>query len=773
MSTQSPPVRVPPRWLWFLGLAVLVISPWTLATTQALWPRWLAMMALAWWLPGVLLVLLWRLPRTDLPTVTVLALALGLCWMVLLALLAHWFPGPIGLWPLVALYAFGALALLLALARRPLLSPVPLSLPVLVSLCGLVLVAATLRLPGLGYHEFHADEVVLLRQSRRAIEGDDAALAEHTKGPGEIAVALVVYRALGTADEATARLPFALASVASVLALALLGGRLFNPTVGWVAGLLLAVNGFALGLSRIAQYQAVILLLSALSMLAAWEFYRGRERRWLLLLSTLTAFGLIFHYEFGLLAPALACLVVLGWRRARRAERGCLVNAALWGGTAGGALVAAAYVPAIVNPYFATTQGYLANRLGEIGTFNLPFLVEMGTFYNSTYFFAGLVLLAGLGSWLGWRRARLPLVVLWLWWLPFFLLYIFVVRYPGTHFYLLMESWSLLAALPLAALATDLQGMLTWRRVAAVAVAAWLVVSIYYLYLVFFRQAPEYVMHYDTERLPFYWAPYGERIPEKPRFGFPIQVGWKVAGVLGQWGYLPATYASNDGAWELRRWYLTPYDKRDPDQSPGVFFIATLLHEPNPEYDDVYLQGYLHVGDIFVRGEPRLQIWTWRPLPVPYVAFDAEQFAPLFEREVNRLEPLPDPPALVESVPLDEHVRLVSAHLERRTYRIGETIHLLLVWQTNRRLQDDYKVFVHVADESGRPVAQWDGYPGLNTSYTSRWPVGWPFRDHVLLTLGPDLTPGTYTLLVGMYHPETGQRVGDRAIPITTLSISS
>ncbi|OUC05069.1 hypothetical protein RY27_29505, partial [Litorilinea aerophila] len=487
MSTQSPPVRVPPRWLWFLGLAVLAISPWTLATTQALWPRWLAMMALAWWLPGVLLVLLWRLPRTDLPTVTVLALALGLCWMVLLALLAHWFPGPIGLWPLVALYAFGALALLLALARRPLLSPVPLSLPVLVSLCGLVLVAATLRLPGLGYHEFHADEVVLLRQSRRAIEGDDAALAEHTKGPGEIAVALVVYRALGTADEATARLPFALASVASVLALALLGGRLFNPTVGWVAGLLLAVNGFALGLSRIAQYQAVILLLSALSMLAAWEFSRGRERRWLLLLSTLTAFGLIFHYEFGLLAPALACLVVLGWRRARRAERGCLVNAALWGGTAGGALVAAAYVPAIVNPYFATTQGYLANRLGEIGTFNLPFLVEMGTFYNSTYFFAGLVLLAGLGSWLGWRRARLPLVVLWLWWLPFFLLYIFVVRYPGTHFYLLMESWSLLAALPLAALATDLQGMLTWRRVAAVAVAAWLVVSVYYLYLVFFR----------------------------------------------------------------------------------------------------------------------------------------------------------------------------------------------------------------------------------------------------------------------------------------------
>ncbi|OUC08634.1 hypothetical protein RY27_07795, partial [Litorilinea aerophila] len=285
--------------------------------------------------------------------------------------------------------------------------------------------------------------------------------------------------------------------------------------------------------------------------------------------------------------------------------------------------------------------------------------------------------------------------------------------------------------------------------------------------------APEYVMHYDTERLPFYWAPYGERIPEKPRFGFPIQVGWKVAGVLGQWGYLPATYASNDGAWELRRWYLTPYDKRDPDQSPGVFFIATLLHEPNPEYDDVYLQGYLHVGDIFVRGEPRLQIWTWRPLPVPYVAFDAEQFAPLFEREVNRLEPLPDPPALVESVPLDEHVRLVSAHLERRTYRIGETLHLLLVWQTNRRLQDDYKVFVHLADESGRPVAQWDGYPGLNTSYTSRWPVGWPFRDHVLLTLGPDLTPGTYTLLVGMYHPETGQRVGDRAIPITTLSISS
>jgi hypothetical protein len=226
-----------------VALLILALTPLTFLTTQALWLRWIAIMALAWWLPGALLVAHLRLRGLDLPAAAVFASGLGLCWLMMVALLVHWLPGPIPLWLLVAAYEVGALALLVALRwRRPVaLEPVPASTWGWVA--ALLILAVVLRLPGLGYHEFHIDETEVLSRAAWAIRGVDDILASHTKGPGEILVAMVVYRALGTVNESTARLPFALLSVASVLAIALLGRRLFSTAAGFWAGVLLIFNG--------------------------------------------------------------------------------------------------------------------------------------------------------------------------------------------------------------------------------------------------------------------------------------------------------------------------------------------------------------------------------------------------------------------------------------------------------------------------------------------------------------------------------------------------
>ena len=61
-------------------------------------------------------------------------------------------------------------------------------------------------------------------------------------------------------------------SVGSVLALAWLGKRMFSGATGIWAACCLVANGFALGLSRIAQYQPAVLLFSVLAFLAMWEF---------------------------------------------------------------------------------------------------------------------------------------------------------------------------------------------------------------------------------------------------------------------------------------------------------------------------------------------------------------------------------------------------------------------------------------------------------------------------------------------------------------------
>jgi hypothetical protein len=45
---------------------------------------------------------------------------------------------------------------------------------------------------------------------------------------------------------------------------------------------------------------------------------RRGEGRWLALAGAMSATGLIFHYEFGLLAPALLAALAVGWQNNRR-----------------------------------------------------------------------------------------------------------------------------------------------------------------------------------------------------------------------------------------------------------------------------------------------------------------------------------------------------------------------------------------------------------------------------------------------------------------------
>lgn len=768
-GTKDQWVRTPKAWtIAAVAILILILAPLALTQTQALWPRWIAIMALAWWLPGSMLVAHWRLSELDLPTAGILAIGIGLCWMILVALLVHWLPGVIDLWLLIAAYEVGALLLLVALFFRPPLALRPTQASTWGWLVALLVLAVLLRLPGIGYHEFHIDESVVLSRASSAIQGEDDALARHPKGPGEIAIASVVYRAMGTVNEANARLPFGLMSVASVLAVGLLGRRLFSATVGFWAGVLFAANGFALGLSRIVQYQPAMLLLSALAVLATWEFAERGQVRWLVLAVAFSAFGLVMHYEFALLAPVLFALAWVGWKRTPDKRRVGL--RALVAAIAASVILAAVYIPALFNPKFARTQEYLAVRLGDSAAFNIPFFVELGTFYNSTYFFFGLIFLTTIGLFLGWRAARRRTLVLTLWFAPYLIVYLFVITFPGTHFYLLMESWSLLAALPLAAV-TQSRRIRPWVRGVLLGLAvAWLVISAGYLYLMFFQQSPEYLANYEKARVPFYWAPYGENVPVKPRFGFPMQRGWKALGMLTEWGYLGKNYASNERARHVPSWYLAAAKQVAFSSSPDLILVASYVHELHPQYDDSYLESYQRIGEVQVHNEPRIELWAQEPLPAPYVVYHAEDFA-IFDRIVPALSDWPDPSVRLREVALGETMVLKSAGVADTSVTRGDTLQLLLVWQPQEALATDYKLFVHVADESGRPVAQWDGYPCLNTARTSQWPVGESVRDHVLMSLPDGMPSGTYSLLVGLYDETTGERLGGQAIQVATITI--
>lgn len=121
-------------------------------------------------------------------------------------------------------------------------------------------------------------------------------------------------------------------------------------------------------------------------------------------------------------------------------------------------------------------------------------------------------------------------------------------------------------------------------------------------------------------------------------------------------------------------------------------------------------------------------------------------------------------------------ITLLGITLPQTTLTPGDILQLTLFWQTNRPLNDRYKVFVHVAPAPGQPpLAQRDSEPGGGLQPTTIWPPNQPIADNHGVLLPPTLPPGDYALIIGLYDLITGDRLpladGNDSITLTTLTI--
>ncbi len=85
----------------------------------------------------------------------------------------------------------------------------------------------------------------------------------------------------------------------------------------------------------------------------------------------------------------------------------------------------------------------------------------------------------------------------------------------------------------------------------------------------------------------------------------------------------------------------------------------------------------------------------------------------------------------------------------------GATTTLALAWQALAPIDRPYTVFIHVLDAAGQLVTQIDSEPQQGRYATPLWQPGEFILDNYTLSLAP----GTYTLRLGLYVPETGQRL--------------
>lgn len=511
----------------------------------------------------------------------------------------------------------------------------------------LVVVAAPLRLWNLGYSEFQGDEGKVALRAFAVLEGLPDPLLAHRKPPGEIVLTALDAGAVGVVTELTARLPFAVAAVAVVLAIDRLGQVMFGPRAGLVAGLLLAVNGYFVAFGRIAQYQSVGFLLDALTVLCLYRFVVApAERVRYAVTGALLLAGAVLTATSGLFLLPVAALAVWSARRAPGRVGWREMAVWLWPLALlvpiGLALLALLAGRSGERLEASTAWLYLQGRLGaERLYFNLDgLLVSVNHYTSSPYLLlvggAGLVaVLAGpRRRSLGWALALAwlggPLIV-----------HLFLWKVPGTHWREIFPGLVLLVG-ALAAAVDERLASRPARLAAITAGGLFLAASAHYVYVAWIQPWPEYQTVYPAARHPLDWSG-RTRVDPGGVFGLAHYQGWKAVAVLIADGQLPPEYGTRERA-GLATWYL----KRPPlcpEEASLIVRAPVNALERRAIETGATLPGYSLVGRVLSGGRPTLALLVRRGAGGPTEGssqdptssvrdYRAEDFEARFDREL-------------------------------------------------------------------------------------------------------------------------------------------
>jgi 4-amino-4-deoxy-L-arabinose transferase-like glycosyltransferase len=110
-------------------------------------------------------------------------------------------------------------------------------------------------------------------------------------------------------------------------------------------------------------------------------------------------------------------------------------------------------------------------------------------------------------------------------------------------------------------------------------------------------------------------------------------------------------------------------------------------------------------------------------------------------------------------VRLGDAIRLVGYTLSPTQIAPGEVLQVVLYWAADASVGEDYSVFVHLLGKEGVPIAQGDGRPDRGSYPTIYWEAGEQIVDIHSLPVPAGVTEGVYALGVGLYLPQTLQRL--------------
>ncbi len=631
---------------------------------------------LLFFLPGWLWLQAAHLTAIDKLEQLVLSVGLSYALVVLASLSGLYLVGYSSATWVVGIVNFSSLIFfLIALRHRTKTFLSPLTYLDLLYFLAPITVAIFFSFTNLAYADYWGDEMNGLLRAISTIAGRFEAIFEHTKGPVEILIPAVFGLLIGHFDPFTVRVPFALLYIASVASFYILACRLFGRNVGLVAALLLAINGLYLTFGRMVQYQAFVFLMINVSILLAYNFYRGGGGITLWLSSICVGAGLLAHYDALMALPPLVYLVWrrcgwqwTNWRKINLWLLAAVVTFAVIGG--------AFYIPFLLHPHIAATSNYLSRVINptEWPSNNFDELYQFTIMANSAYYVAfifvlGLIqigidlvrlwqerhksfifwlipgatlaatLLALATGWIslipllifgllftiliGFYPAITELKTIYVWMGVPFVVYIFFIDHPRNHIQNIFPGWVLLAALASKHLVITLQRNLSrlparWITVGTAGIfCLFLVIFSIYQYLLYIDTDLEYIFTYPKFKQPLYWEdpafPFGSR----RLHGAPHRLGWQMVNQLFAQKTLQGDWSSNDSGSNLF-WYTlgAPLNPCYPR-----YYFLTQFEQKDSNSNDTFvlpLADYEKIGEVWNRERLQIEVYEFAPLVPPH-----------------------------------------------------------------------------------------------------------------------------------------------------------
>ncbi|RME34488.1 MAG: hypothetical protein D6793_08510 [Thermoflexia bacterium] len=120
------------------------------------------------------------------------------------------------------------------------------------------------------------------------------------------------------------------------------------------------------------------------------------------------------------------------------------------------------------------------------------------------------------------------------------------------------------------------------------------------------------------------------------------------------------------------------------------------------------------------------------------------------------LRPRPGPYPNPVSYRFGDRIELVGYEMAPRRVRPGEAMVLTLYWRALGPTEHDYTVFTHILEP---PQTIWGQEDRPPTPPTSQWRAGEVYRETYTLRVKPETPPGFYEVEIGLYRPDTWERL--------------